>query len=163
MNDSLRQSLFELNPFLLQRIGLVRTLSKLVEMESGTDDLEIEFVSSGDELIELQDMDTKRHLFRMVQELINNAKKHSGAGLLRIELSAAHRRIRLYYNDDGVGFDIEAAEEKARLRSISGSGLGLEQMRSRVLHLGGQFELRSTVGNGVTITIHIPLKEVISA
>src|SRR5690606_27144315 len=76
INTNLRQNCFELHPFLLQEVGLVRTIRKVIEQEEPVCSFEIDFQVRNVELIESQSLDTRRHLFRMVQEFLNNAKKH---------------------------------------------------------------------------------------
>ncbi|WP_158560755.1 sensor histidine kinase [Paenibacillus contaminans] len=154
INTNLRQSCFELHPHLLQEVGLIRTIHKVVDQEALLCSFELEFDADGAEEIELRDMETKRHVFRMVQELINNAKKHSQASNVSIRLTKVEGGFCLMYEDDGVGFDTERVVR----RDIGGSGIGMEQLRSRVLYLNGLFELDTGVGRGVKYTITLPMK-----
>lgn len=153
INTNLRQSCFELHPFLLQEIGLVRTIGKLVEKESYLVPFKIELAADNAAAVEIKDLPEKKHIFRMVQELLNNAKKHSQAAKIEFRLYIAGEFFHLVYKDDGVGFDPEAAAS----REIGGSGIGLEQLRGRILHLGGSLEITSSPGNGSTFHIAIPL------
>lgn len=155
INTNLRQSCFELHPYLLQEVGLVRTVEKIVEMEKGIAPFDIEFQASGREEIEACDPDTKRHLFRVFQELLNNAKKHSNASRVRFRLRAARSELILSYEDDGVGFDADRPVE----REIGGSHMGMEQMRSRILSMDGEIELASGKGKGMRFKAILPLKE----
>jgi len=154
INTNLRQSCFELHPHLLQEVGLIRTIHKVIDQEALLCSFELEFDADGAEEIELRDMETKRHVFRMVQELINNAKKHSQASTVSIRLTKVEGGFCLMYEDDGVGFDTERVVR----RDIGGSGIGMEQLRSRVLYLNGLFELDTGVGRGVKYTITLPMK-----
>jgi two-component system sensor histidine kinase ComP len=154
INTNLRQSCFELHPHLLQEVGLIRTIHKVIDQEALLCSFELEFDADGAEEIELRDMETKRHVFRMVQELINNAKKHSQASIVSIRLTKVEGGFCLMYEDDGVGFDTERVVR----RDIGGSGIGMEQLRSRVLYLNGLFELDTGVGRGVKYTITLPMK-----
>jgi two-component system sensor histidine kinase ComP len=155
INTNLRQSCFDLHPYLLQETGLIRTIQKVIERESFLCPFTIEFRADPPAAIERRDIDTKRHIFRIVQELINNAKKHSNAKTVRISLTAADGLVRLNYEDDGVGFD----PNRTPPDEIGASGIGLEQMKSRVLHLNGRMELNTGAGRGVKIRITLPLKE----
>ncbi|WP_158289484.1 sensor histidine kinase [Paenibacillus flagellatus] len=159
INVNLRQSCFDLHPYLLQEIGLVRTIEKIVERESYGCPFQIQFEAEGAYAIERRSLETKRHLFRIVQELLNNAKKHSGATLVVIRLGVANGRFRLEYRDDGGGFD----PDKLTAPDIGTSGVGMEQMRSRILHLNGQLELDAKPGGGVSIRITFPMKEGLTA
>lgn len=155
INMNLRQSCFELHPFLLQEIGLVRTVEKLIDLEAAASPFHIEFRALNASYIEQCSLDMKRHLFRVVQELLNNAKKHSQASKVKLEISATASRLVLSYMDDGVGFDVHEVVPK----EIGGSRSGVEYMKSRILSLDGQFEFVSGFGNGLRLTADFPMKE----
>lgn len=155
INMNLRQSCFELHPYLLQEAGLVGTVEKLMDLEKTSAPFHIEFEAIGKEEIERIDMETKRHLFRVVQELLNNAKKHSKASRVKFILKAGKSNVRLYYEDDGVGFDTD----RTVTREIGGSRIGMEQMKSRILSLDGHFELASAEGSGMKFSATLPMKE----
>ncbi|WP_158606717.1 sensor histidine kinase [Paenibacillus ginsengarvi] len=159
INVNLRQNCFDLHPYLLQEIGLVRTIEKIVERESYSCPFQIRFDAVGVQMIERKDLEFKRHLFRIVQELLNNAKKHSEATLVSIRLTASMGYYVLHYRDDGVGFD----PSKLAAPDIGTSGVGMEQLRSRILHMGGHLELAAAQGSGVDIRISFPMKEGLTA
>ncbi|CAM3628450.1 ATP-binding protein [Marinicrinis lubricantis] len=160
INTNLRQSCFELHPHLLEEIGLAETIRKVVDRERIVSAFEIGYEYYGKPWIELHGIETKRHLFRAVQELINNAKKHSYAKQVRIYLSATEEGLQLEYVDDGVGF---LAGENRSNRDIGDSGMGLEQLRSRILYLKGQMEIETSPGQGVQCVITVPLQKGLSA
>lgn len=159
LNESLRQSCFDLNPYLLQRVGLVKTIEAALDLEIGSNSFETYFHADGAYEIEELDMEVKKHLFRIFQELIHNAKKHSGASKVSIKLAMMEGYICLFYKDNGVGMDIKQWEENERSRRVGSSGLGLEQMRSRIVHLNGHLELVAKRGGGVQLTVRIPIRE----
>jgi len=158
MNENLRQSCFELHPYLLQRVGLVSTIKKQIDLELGSCSFDIQFTTEHEDMIETADEELKRHLFRMFQELINNAKKHSKASIVKVKLTAVNRHISLSYQDDGVGFDMDSLEKRQSVDSILTFGLGLQQMKSRVLHMGGHLEYQSSPGKGMVLHLRIPLE-----
>jgi len=157
IHRNLRHSCFEINPFLMKDIGLVRTLEQLVQLERETSTFHISFHYTATEDIEMRTMDIKKHVFRIVQELINNAKKHAQAANMRIQLSATATTLSLYYEDDGIGFETRAFAQNA----LPSGSLGLEQMKSRIASLEGDFQIESSPGMGVKIRCAIPniLKE----
>lgn len=159
INMNLRQSCFELHPYLLQELGLVRTIDKLIELEQTTLPFEIEFRYGGIDMIESCDIEMKRHLFRVFQELVNNAKKHSNATKVYFNLSAASGKLMVQYLDDGLGF----TSGKGLVREIGGSHIGLEQLKSRILSMRGVFEIKSGQGSGMSFSAAIPLKEGMTA
>ncbi|MBO9607700.1 MAG: hypothetical protein J7639_17195 [Paenibacillaceae bacterium] len=159
INTNLRQSCFELHPYLLEETGLVPTLRKLVRQESYGNPYTIRFDASPVPGIEACDLEMKRHLFRIVQELLHNARKHSQATSLDLSLLIRDRRLELAYEDDGVGYEANPKETAA----LSTGGFGLEQLKSRVAHLHGTLLIDSRIGNGVRVSITLPLKERASA
>lgn len=156
VNESLRQSCFELNPYLLQRIGLVKTIEAAIELEVGANEFEIKFYVEGAEAIESLDLEVKKHIFRIIQEMIQNAKKHSMATEISLKLSVMEGYTCLFYNDNGVGMDIASLQDEGNLRMITSSGLGLDQMKNRIIYLNGHLDLESRTNQGVQITIRIP-------
>ncbi|WP_161406240.1 ATP-binding protein [Paenibacillus silvestris] len=157
VNESLRQSCFELNPHLLQNIGLIQTIQATLDLDIGLNEYETDFQVEGSMMIERLDIDIKKHIFRIFQELMHNAKKHSNASNVIIKLTVVENYLCLFYKDDGIGIDPQALAKDKRLLTIANSGFGLEQMKSRVLHLSGHLEFLSDKGSGVELTIRIPI------
>ncbi len=157
INMSLRYSCFELHPHLLNEIGLIGTINKLVKEEQLHSDYEIHFYSNDTDKIEAWPQETHRHLFRVVQELLTNAKKHSEAKHVYLALGIERNFFYLHYEDDGVGVDLKQPLD------TSVSGMGLNQLRSRVYYLNGQFTMQSEKGKGVQISIQIPISEEMTA
>src|SRR5215211_826524 len=86
-------------------------------------------------------------LARIVAEAITNATRHGRARAIEVSLASLEDGLQLRISDDGCGVD----------RPRPG-GFGLSSMRSRVSDLGGTFNLRSTVGEGTTVTVVLPLR-----
>jgi signal transduction histidine kinase len=86
-------------------------------------------------------------LYCVVLESLTNVQKHANASLVEIDGLTAHDGISLTIVDDGAGFDRQAPQ----------SGFGLQNMRDRVLSLGGQFEIHSQPDEGTKIRVFIPL------
>ncbi|NQX71195.1 hypothetical protein HQN90_34245 [Paenibacillus alba] len=159
INASLRQSCFELNPHLLKEVGLIQTLKMYIEKEAYSTPFELIFEVGSSSFIESKDLPTKRHIFRIVQELLNNAKKHSQATKVTMKMDETNHFFYMNYEDNGVGFN----DNKEPQLEIGASGMGIEQMRSRVLHMGGQMDCLTQRGSGTIFKIRIPIEEVISA
>lgn len=98
---------------------------------------------------------TELHLFRIVQEAINNIEKHSRAKTVKVYFKAEDDAVTLKIQDDGCGFD----SKTTRRSKSTGHGLGLSNMRERALSVGGSYEIRSTKGRGTTILVRVPLEE----
>jgi PAS domain S-box-containing protein len=90
-------------------------------------------------------------LFRVLQEALQNAVKHSSAQQFRVELKSTDEEIRLTVSDSGVGFDWRDA--------MRGRGLGLISMRERLQLMKGRFSIESERGRGTTISAWVPLGE----
>jgi len=88
-------------------------------------------------------------LFRVLQEGLQNAVKHSGSRHVEVSLSGATDVIELTVRDSGIGFDLEEA--------ITGSGLGLTSMKERLKLVHGEFFIDSRPGRGTVIRAKVPL------
>jgi signal transduction histidine kinase len=86
-------------------------------------------------------------VFRIVQEGISNARKHSRARQLRIELTRSADSVRILVADDGRGFDPTRVPEER---------FGLEGIRQRSRLLGGEPRITSAPGAGTTIEVTLP-------
>jgi signal transduction histidine kinase len=87
-------------------------------------------------------------LYRIVQEALHNAAKHSQARTVAVELRAGADGLTLTIVDDGVGFDIEADATR---------GMGLISVRERVEAVDGTFGIRSHPGQGTALEVRVPL------
>ena len=87
-------------------------------------------------------------LFRVLQEAVHNAAKHSGAERIDVQLAENAGEIRLIVSDLGKGFDIESARRSA--------GLGLTSMQERVRLIGGTIVIDSKPSAGTTIHVRVP-------
>ena len=93
------------------------------------------------------------HIFRIVQEAINNIEKHAGAKSVSLQIRIQRGSVVLRIQDDGTGFDVKTPKRNGETRH----GLGLTNMRERALSLGGTCELTSLPGHGTTIIARVPL------
>ncbi|GAB4031995.1 sensor histidine kinase [Spirosoma jeollabukense] len=91
-------------------------------------------------------------LYRIVQEVLQNAIKHSEANQLTIQLKYTSNLFRLMIMDDGKGFNYHSINENA----ISRSGAGLRNIQRRAALIGGTSEFISSVGKGTSVIITIP-------
>jgi len=89
-------------------------------------------------------------LFRILQESLHNAVKHSGVKHIDVQLSERSNEIQLTIVDAGKGFDVEAARQ--------GRGSGLTSMQERVRLLSGSIEIQSKPMGGTTIHVCVPLE-----
>jgi signal transduction histidine kinase len=92
-------------------------------------------------------------IYRIAQEALHNALRHSGATTICVSLSARRHRVVLEVNDRGRGFAVEAPP--ASPSPVSG-GLGLASMRERAAAAGGTLTMRSAPGEGTLVRLEIP-------
>jgi signal transduction histidine kinase len=105
------------------------------------------FRAPGDEQDIKLGVDTRREVFLIFKEGVNNIARHSGCNKADIELEARAGWLVLKLSDDGKGFDVAQAND----------GSGLASMRKRAARLGGSLEMVSNDGNGTTVTLQVPL------
>jgi two-component system sensor histidine kinase UhpB len=91
--------------------------------------------------------------FRVVQEALTNIVRHARAQNVHVEVAPAGQELHLSVRDDGAGFDVAAARQRAQ----RGGSLGMLSMEERVTLLGGQFTIESAPGEGARIFACLPL------
>ena len=91
-------------------------------------------------------VDTRRDVYLIFKEAVNNAARYSGCSRVHVSLQSDDRGLTLAVVDDGAGFD-PAYEDQ---------GNGLANMRSRAERLGATFEIRSRPGSGTTVQLEVP-------
>ena len=101
------------------------------------------------EVHSLTDAETGLHLYRMIQELVHNSVKHSGASYIDVHMKERKKKVYVLFKDNGKGMG------ELPLKP-DGKGLGLESLRSRVELLGGEFRVEST--KGTAYFFEIPLQ-----
>ena len=88
--------------------------------------------------------ETRRNIFLVIKESLNNIVKHASCHSITISLESTVDRIRMTITDDGRGFD------SSLLRPFSN---GLTNMKNRMQQVGGNLEINSVVGRGTTVTL----------
>ncbi len=128
--SEVREIAYNLRPYLVDRLGLTKAISELLEkVEDGTA-LEIE-----DELEDIDGLFEKEaeiSIYRIIQESFNNIMKHSGATKVRVSMTETERSVKIEIADNGKGFDVDSASETDKR-----GGFGLLGMSERVRMLGG--------------------------
>ena len=126
--------------------GLVLALKNLADQI--TSQFQIECAVQELSYAQISDPSTATHLFRIVQEAVNNAVKHAGAQRIDICLQAEQATGCLSVRDNGRGISSEA----------SGRGSGLDIMRHRAATIGGSLRVSADPGGGTVMTCRFPLK-----
>ena len=151
MIGHVRAMALDLRPPLLDELGLVAALRAYTEAQSVRTGVAIG-VEANEEAETLRP-DTSITAFRIVQEAVNNTLRHASAGRITVSVRADANRLRLSVRDDGRGFHVAEALQRA----ANGGHLGLLGMRERVEALGGQLEIDSAAGQGTEIRASVPL------
>ncbi|HUX09901.1 MAG TPA: sensor histidine kinase [Terriglobia bacterium] len=94
------------------------------------------------------------HVYRIVQEALNNAARHSRATEAWVEMEERQGVLCLEIRDNGVGFEVGNPAERS-----PNEGIGLMGMRERAEHLNGTLDVQSASGKGTIISARIPLKK----
>ena len=138
-----------LRPTMLDDLGLVPALKWLAREVTRTSSLQVDVMA--EDCPEDLGEEHRTCIFRVVQEAVRNAVRHSGARQVRISVAGAGDRLRVSVQDDGGGFN--PAEE---------TGLGLLGMQERVVGLGGTLKIVSEPGRGTLVTFELPVPEDLS-
>ncbi|MFJ7919655.1 ATP-binding protein [Lysinibacillus fusiformis] len=141
----LREYCENLSPPLLDTFGLQIALKKLIQKVKIRADF---LVSSHIERVEFQDATLHLVVYRLVQELLNNAIKHANATEVSLTLQAIPRGFILQYDDNGVGCNIEDLIQ-------SSASMGINGIRERVRAFNGDITIQSNHNEGMHIFIQI--------
>jgi len=145
-----RTLLFQLRPISLETQGLVPTLSQYAEKLYEVDELNL--IVDAERLPEL-DPNVSATVFTIIQEAVNNAKKHAGSPDLWIRLGIRDENLVVEVEDHGKGFDVASLEASYDARG----SLGMLNMQERAERIGGVFSIQSAPGQGTLVTIAVPL------
>jgi len=150
----LRRIIFNLRPMALDDLGLVPTLNRYLENLREQEAVPIGLVVKGAEIRLSSSKEVA--LFRMVQEAVNNARKHARASHIDVTIDFTEARyVHIWVQDDGVGFDIEALQAEW----IAREHFGLMSMKERIELLGGDFSVVSAAGKGTRIAARVPIDD----
>jgi len=136
----------ELHSSKLEYLGVVNGIKSWCQEFAERQGIEIDFRS---EVTSVLPFEVGVSLFRVLQEALHNAVKHSGVKHVEVQIMQHSREIHLTVTDSGKGFDIESA--------MQGKGLGLISMRERVRLLHGTFAIKSRPMGGTAIDVRVPL------
>jgi two-component system NarL family sensor kinase len=145
---SIRTITSELAPLNLSRKGIWVTLEELTERINTIGPISC-CLSVHDQLT--LSIPLQIHVFRIINEIVHNCIKHSGASKLIICVTCIKNKLRLVLEDNGIGFDYKIEMEKT-------GGLGLKNILNRVNFLSGDLIVESKSGTGTYFQIEIPLQ-----
>ena len=133
----------DLQPGALKRLGLVSAINDLINRYQSSNGPEITFQHFG--IPKELDQNFAMGIYRIVQEIFNNAIKHAKASEIFVQLNGEGDDIVIHIEDDGIGFDVNKKYKS----------MGLENIKSRVNYLQGTIDIDSRIGQGTSFIIHL--------
>jgi signal transduction histidine kinase len=148
--EDIRQITLSLRPYQLDRLGLTQAIRAAINRVSKNSG--ILFASDVENIDKLFDDESEIHLYRIVQESVNNIVKHSGASEATVVVKRQTGNIFISIRDNGRGFDARMLNSHAQ-----DAGFGLSGIGERARILGGHLTVDSRPGEGTNVRIEIPL------
>jgi len=146
--EDIRRIIFDLRPMHLDDLGLIYAVRKYCEEFEKLTGIDIDIECSGDEK-RLEDM-LEISIFRIIQEILNNVRKHSQADKINIQFNSTPLNISVKITDNGIGFDLEKIDYSKHF--------GIKGMCERVNLLKGVISIKSKINKGTFIFMEIPVK-----
>lgn len=147
IEQEIRKISHDLNTDFIANLGFLDIIETLIETQTSAYQLTYEFEHS--EIIDWDEVSNKNkiHLYRIIQESLQNIYKHANASHVKIGFQLKNDVILVSILDDGSGFDINKAKK----------GIGLKNINSRVSELNGELTINSKSGRGTDILINVPI------
>ena len=151
--EEVRATAFALRPYELDRLGLSKATESMIEKVAATSS--IKFSTDLDDVAGRLPPEIEISVYRILQEAINNAVRHSGATSVIVEMKQEPPLLRVSILDDGRGFDAATVQTTAEQQR---NGFGLRGLAERAKLIGGAFQVQSAAGKGtrVTLTVRLP-------
>lgn len=149
--DDLRQLIADLRPAQLDDLGLVPALREMANNVAARSHMQVQMNTAGSRRRLRAQVETI--LYRLAQEALNNAARHSRATRVTMDLDFSPHDVSLDIRDDGVGFEPDAIIKTQAPRRA----WGLLGMQERVTLVGGTLAIESAPGKGTHLLAHIPL------
>ena len=150
--NEVREIAYNLHPHQLDRLGLTKAIESIVNKVSHSSatkfSLEMENVDR------LVPKENEIHIYRVVQEGLNNVIRHAEAKNVWIKISRADDAVKILIKDDGKGFD----PKKYDPEHLSFSGLGIAGIGERLKILNGEWDIETVRKKGTNLKITIPIK-----
>jgi signal transduction histidine kinase len=148
----IRQMLFTLRPLVLESEGLVAALNQLSEKMLENHNQNV-IIQAAPEAVEDLEVGKQGVIFFIIEEAVNNARKHANASHIWVRLARKGDLLYLEVEDDGAGFDLSAVEANYRQRS----SLGMVNLRERAELVNGVLRIDTAIGRGTRIAVTVPM------
>lgn len=150
-HESIRRISWDLMPTTMDNFGLLQSTHEMCERLSSIHTASVSFHEEGSRIS--LDKDQELLLYRIAQEAITNAIKHSTAAKIDVLFKWAKESLTLSVTDDGLGFDFPTEQNKITGRH----GLGLFNMENRVTLLGGKLTFEKNQPSGTVVSVKLSL------
>ena len=145
MSDDIRRITHHLHPLMFDQLGLQDSLQRLfADTQTAHSDVEMQFD------IQLHDhhsqTDRDIHIYRIIQESLNNALKHAQADLIQCHVQISEGHLIVEIRDNGIGFEL----------SKLSNGIGLYSIYNRADCLGAKVKINSAPNKGTSLLLHVP-------
>ena len=145
--DEVREISYNLRPYQLDDLGLTRAIESILKKIE--DAAEVKFFSVIDSIDGIFSPEAEIHLYRIVQESLNNIVKHAHASSANIQIERNGCRVEITIQDNGRGFSPEKTARTER------GGFGLKGIAERARMLGAKYVIHSAPGQGTMITLKL--------
>jgi signal transduction histidine kinase len=153
----IRHMLFTLRPLILESQGLVAAVQSMADKMLETYSQKVTH-DMDERVITQLEMGKQGVIFYIIEEAVNNARKHAGAETIRVSLREVETGIAmLEIADNGAGFDVKTVTEAYDKRA--NSSLGMVNLRERAELVNGLLQIDSAIGKGTKVQVYIPLTE----
>ena len=139
--ENSRRIAHDLLPPVFEKFGLHAAVEELVLEFSTAKNVQINYENELD--FSALDVNKQLHIFRILQELLNNSMRHGKATTISITFVGKNKQNICVYTDDGVGFNTNLGNKKR--------GIGMQNIESRINFLGGTINVQSEINKGVQI------------
>ncbi|MGH8361947.1 MAG: PAS domain S-box protein, partial [Gammaproteobacteria bacterium] len=151
LSEQVRSLSLDLRPAMLDDLGLAATLRWFVRERVAASGLKVSLEM--DPGLPRLPAVTEITCFRVLQSALTNVAKHAQAQQVQVRVRIQDDTLHFSVQDDGRGFDVDAA----RRRAAAGRSFGLLGMQERVRFASGKFELHSVPGHGTSLEVSLPL------
>jgi signal transduction histidine kinase len=149
----IRSMLFTLRPVILETEGLVAALNQYADNVRENDGLPV--IVDAERYRDCLDTEAQGVVFSIVEEAVNNARKHARATRVQVRLSVQEDLFVAQVEDNGHGFDLQSVEQNYGSRG----SLGMINLKERAALIDGTLNIESTPGEGTRVILLVPLHD----
>lgn len=142
--EEIRNISHNLMPYSLSKVGLLESIKEFAKKINSSGKVNIQV---GGELDEKSILNKEIHLYRIIQEVLNNSLKHANASIITIQFNDEKNEVSVSIEDNGIGFNKEVIDKS--------KGNGWANIKSRLAIINGSFEIDSKINKGTAMHIYI--------